>query len=275
VSVPKLGCLCQPIQMACFTLLSHCSTLLHPEWYSWKYPVELFRRYCMGHEPIQLRILPSTTSSGASPPLKSPFVRGFGNYEDEFYSVDLPVFAIHGNHDDPSRDGGNSDLYAALDLLDVANLVNYFGKQEDSKAISIDPILLKKGGTHLALYGLGSMRDERLNRMWRGEQVSFSRPDKRTIPEQNNNNIDDENDDETCPNFFNIFALHQNRDYGRGTKNCIKEDMIPEWMVSSFLFTSCCHRTAVRFWCVIYHRLSLLWARYLSHSLISFPLDGV
>jgi DNA repair exonuclease SbcCD nuclease subunit len=214
--------------------------------------VELFRRYCMGHEPIQIRILPSTTSTSSSSKSNSqggnnstniqsssPFVRGFSNYEDEFYSVDLPVFAIHGNHDDPSRDGGNSDLYAALDLLDVANLVNYFGKQEDSKVITIDPILFQKGSTYVAMYGLGSMRDERLNRMWRSEQVSFSRPDNNINNTNHNknttNNHDDENDDETCPTFFNIFALHQNRDYGRGTKNCIKEDMIPEWMVSMFL----------------------------------------
>jgi double-strand break repair protein MRE11 len=27
------------------------------------------------------------------------------NYEDPNYSVGLPVFCIHGNHDDPSRDG--------------------------------------------------------------------------------------------------------------------------------------------------------------------------
>lgn len=29
---------------------------------------------------------------------------------------------------------------------------------------------------------------------------------------------------------INIFVLHQNRDYGRGRKNCVHETMIPEWM---------------------------------------------
>ena len=29
--------------------------------------------------------------------------------------------------------------------------------------------------------------------------------------------------------YFNIFVLHQNRDYGRGRKNCIHESMIPDW----------------------------------------------
>ena len=30
----------------------------------------------------------------------------------------------------------------------------------------MNPVLLRKGGTSVALYGLGNMRDERLNRMW-------------------------------------------------------------------------------------------------------------
>lgn len=52
---------------------------------------------------------------------------GHVNYEDPFVSVGLPIFSIHGNHDDPTREGGVESL-AALDLLHVANLVNYFGK---------------------------------------------------------------------------------------------------------------------------------------------------
>lgn len=67
----------------------------------------------------------------------------------------------------------------------------------------------------MALYGMGSMRDERLNRMWRDKKVRFLRPAE---------DIDHEDE-----GFFNIFTLHQNRDFGRG-KNCISETMIPEWM---------------------------------------------
>jgi double-strand break repair protein MRE11 len=50
----------------------------------------------------------------------------------------------------------------------------------------------------------------------------------------NNNDLDDDdihnnnNDDEK--KWFNIFTLHQNRDFGRGSKNCVHESMIPEWM---------------------------------------------
>mmetsp|Transcript_11767 Transcript_11767/g.23325 ORF Transcript_11767/g.23325 Transcript_11767/m.23325 type:complete len:979 (+) Transcript_11767:194-3130(+) len=182
--------------------------------------MDIFRRYCMGPGAIQVQVVSGSTSRKEdSKNHKSPFARGYVNYEDANYSVDLPVFSIHGNHDDPSRDGGNSELFAALDLLDVANLVNYFGKQEDTQNIRVDPILLRKGNTKVALYGLGSMRDERLNRMWRGENLTFSRPAETT------GDHDEEN-----PGWFNIFALHQNRDRGRGAKNCIKEDMIPDWI---------------------------------------------
>jgi double-strand break repair protein MRE11 len=84
--------------------------------------------------------------------------------------VDLPVFTIHGNHDDPTRDGG-PDLLSAVDLLAISNLVNYFGRQDEVDNVRVSPVLLRKGDTRVALYGMGSMRDERLNRMWQGKKV--------------------------------------------------------------------------------------------------------
>lgn len=164
----------------------------------------MFRKYCMGPNPISIQIISDQSKN---------FRQGQVNYQNEFYSVDLPVMSIHGNHDDPSREG--TELYAALDLLDCANLVNYFGRQDEINQIQISPILIKKGDTHLALYGLGSMRDERLNRMWQSSKVTFLRPAQ---------------DTDDAPEFFNLFALHQNRDKGRGSKNCVHETMIPEWM---------------------------------------------
>jgi len=107
------------------------------------------------------------------------------------------------------------------DLLAVSNLLNYFGRQDEVDKVDIAPVLLKKGNTKVALYGLGSLRDERLNRMWERQKVRFSRP------EDDNEDDDDEEDQD---GFFNIFTLHQNRDLGRGSKNCVQESMIPEWM---------------------------------------------
>ena len=62
------------------------------------------------------------------------------------------------------------------------------------------------------------MRDERLNRMWASKKVRFLRP------------AEDDGNEEFTDGFFNVFALHQNRDLGRGPKNCVQESMIPEWM---------------------------------------------
>jgi len=46
------------------------------------------------------------------------------NFEDPNLNVGLPVFTIHGNHDDPT----GADSLSAVDLLSTAGLVNYFGK---------------------------------------------------------------------------------------------------------------------------------------------------
>ena len=173
--------------------------------------MEILRRYCMGPEPVKIEFL-----SDAATQLRSALTV---NYQDANYSVGLPLFSIHGNHDDPSRDQGGGELLAALDLLAMSNLVNYFGRQDQVDKIEISPLLLQKGSTRIALYGLGSLRDERLNRMWEQKKVRFLRPE-----------ADDDDDEEEENSFFNIFTLHQNRDLGRGSKNCVQESMVPEWM---------------------------------------------
>ncbi|KAL3788485.1 hypothetical protein ACHAW5_002544 [Stephanodiscus triporus] len=180
--------------------------------------MEILRRYCMGGGSVGFQIV-----SDQKDCLRN-LVTGRANYEDEFYSVDLPVFTIHGNHDDPTRDGG-PDLLSAVDLLAISNLVNYFGRQDEVDNVRVSPVLLRKGDTRVALYGMGSMRDERLNRMWQGKKVKFLRP----ADERGAGGIDDDRDDEER-RWFNIFTLHQNRDLGRGSKNCVHESMIPEWM---------------------------------------------
>jgi double-strand break repair protein MRE11 len=135
------------------------------------------------------------------------------------------------------------------DLFSVTNLINYFGRQEEVDQIQISPISIQKGTTRVALYGLGSLRDERLNRMWEKQKVEFLRPEGDADDSENHLDDDDGDDNNDSFNtkngnegneFFKIFALHQNRDLGRGTKNCIQESMIPDWMdvvvwVSSFV----------------------------------------
>ena len=82
----------------------------------------------------------------------------------------------------------------------MANLVNYFGKTTNVEAIEVSPLLLQKGTSRLALYGLGSCRDERLHRMMRRKQVSFLRPEG-----------DGEGEGEGADDWFSLLVLHQNR----------------------------------------------------------------
>lgn len=88
--------------------------------------MEILRRYVMGSDPVRIQILSDQTQN---------FQSKVVNYQDPSYAVDLPIFSIHGNHDDPSRDPGSKDLLAALDLLSVTNLVNYFGRHEDVEKV--------------------------------------------------------------------------------------------------------------------------------------------
>jgi double-strand break repair protein MRE11 len=81
----------------------------------------------MGPNSVKIRML--------SDPAKN-FQSGSVNYLDPNYSVHLPIFSIHGNHDDPSRDPGCKDMLAALDLLSVSNFINYFGRQDVVEKVS-------------------------------------------------------------------------------------------------------------------------------------------
>ena len=46
------------------------------------------------------------------------------NFNNPHHNVGLPVFTIHGNHDDPA----GVDNLSAVDVLSSCKLVNYFGK---------------------------------------------------------------------------------------------------------------------------------------------------
>ncbi|CAI5722799.1 unnamed protein product [Hyaloperonospora brassicae] len=169
--------------------------------------MRLLRTYCMGDNAVNFTVVSDQSVNFPN--------FGVVNFEDPNYNVELPVFSIHGNHDDPAREGGGdvTQSLAALDLLSAANLVNYFGKSEKVDAVEVFPVLLTKGKTRVAIYGLGNMRDERLNRMFAQGHVVFRRPV--------------EHPDE----WFSIFVVHQNRDdRGRGSKNCVPESVIPDFI---------------------------------------------
>lgn len=58
-------------------------------------------------------------------------------------------------------------------MLSTAGLVNYFGRTGDLKNITISPVLLEKGTNKLALFGLSSVKDERLFRLFKENKVRF------------------------------------------------------------------------------------------------------
>ncbi|XP_068001601.1 double-strand break repair protein MRE11 isoform X1 [Melanerpes formicivorus] len=163
--------------------------------------VESLRRYCMGDRPVQFEILSDQAVNFQHS--KFPLV----NYQDPNLNISIPVFSIHGNHDDPT----GADTLCALDILSCAGLLNHFGRSASVEKIDISPILLCKGRTKIALYGLGSIPDERLYRMFLNKQVTMLRP----------------KEDEDS--WFNLFVLHQNRSK-HGATNYIPEQFLDDFL---------------------------------------------
>lgn len=168
---------------------------------------ELLRKYCMNDRPVTMEFLSDASVNFNH----SAFAHV--NYEDPNLNVGLPVFSINGNHDDLSGQG-----LSALDQLHAAGLVNYFGKYQNLDKLDVSPILLRKadglgGETKVALYGIGSIRDERLNRLFQANKVTFF-------------TFDDTNERDK---WNNILVLHQNR-ARHGPNNFIPENAFPEFM---------------------------------------------
>ncbi|GAM85127.1 hypothetical protein ANO11243_031310 [Dothideomycetidae sp. 11243] len=155
---------------------------------------------CFGDKPCELQML-----SDASEVFQGAF--NHANYEDEDLNVAIPVFSIHGNHDDPSGEGH----YAALDLLQISGLLNYYGRVPESDNIEVRPVLLQKGGTKLALYGLSNVRDERLFRTFRDGKVKFYQPG------------------EQKSDWFNLMSVHQNHHAYTDT-GYLPENFLPSFM---------------------------------------------
>lgn len=171
--------------------------------------IEILRRYCLNDQPVQFQVVSDQTINFAN-------IFGHVNYEDPHFNVGLPVFSIHGNHDDPA----GVDNLSAVDILSACNLVNYFGKMALGGSgvgqITLYPILIRKGTTSVALYGLGNIRDERLNRMFQTPHaVQWMRPETQQGCE--------------VSDWFNILVLHQNR-VKTNPKNAINEHFLPRFL---------------------------------------------
>ena len=92
------------------------------------------------------------------------------------HRIRLPVFAIHGNHDDPV----GLQMLSSLDQLNVNSYVNHFGKVMDIERIQVSPVLFSKGlgsqTVKIALFGIGHIKDERLNMAFENNRISWERP---------------------------------------------------------------------------------------------------
>ncbi|KAI0988288.1 hypothetical protein GJ496_003159, partial [Pomphorhynchus laevis] len=168
--------------------------------------IVLLRRYCLGNSSSIAKTHNFEVVSDQSVNFESsPF--HWANFEDPNLNVTMPIFTIHGNHDDPTGSG----LLSPIDLLNSSGLLNYFGKVMSLDNIELTPLLLRKGITKLAIFGIGSVRDQRLHQLFTRRRVKALRPAK---------DVDE---------WFNIFVLHQNRS-AHGPENFIPENCIPSFI---------------------------------------------
>ncbi|PHH89559.1 hypothetical protein CDD83_5795 [Cordyceps sp. RAO-2017] len=158
------------------------------------------RKNCLGMKPCPLEFL-----SDAAEVFEGAFTHV--NYEDPDINISIPVFSIHGNHDDPSGDGN----FCSLDLLQASGLLNYFGRVAEADNIEAKPILLQKGLTKLALFGLSNVRDERMFRTFRDHKVRWFRPNVQMA------------------DWFNLLAVHQNH-HAHTATSYLPENVLPDWL---------------------------------------------
>jgi len=88
----------------------------------------------------------------------------------------------------------------------VSGVLNYFGKLDlaadeaaadpTDQGIRIKPILLRKGNTNLAMYGVGNVKDARMHYELRSNRVKMFMPEGGEVSEED---------------WFNILLVHQNR----------------------------------------------------------------
>ncbi|KAF6751140.1 DNA repair and meiosis protein Mre11 [Ephemerocybe angulata] len=170
----------------------------------------LLREYTLGEKPIQVELL-SDPDEGKADGFSFPAI----NYEDPNLNVSIPVFSIHGNHDDP-QGAGSSGALCALDILSVSGLLNYMGKfdlpVEDAEAsntgIAVRPVLLRKGNTKLGMYGVGNVKDARMHFELRSNRVRMYMPRDKV-------------------DWFNILLVHQNR-VKHGPQEFVPEGMFDD-----------------------------------------------
>lgn len=204
---------------------------------------QTLRDYCFGNEPVSFDVVSDCNET---------FVDGQLNFRDANFNIQLPVFAIHGNHDPPGPQNTS-----AIEILHSVRLLNYLGKTADPETISIAPVCLAKGDTRVALYGLGNVRDDRLYNTFERGRVSWRRPVLEARPNDDpavaaigervlfpTLNPDGTvrtmseasiaaSEGEFSPDgrWFNVAVVHQNRNrHAREYNSHLDPEWLPPWM---------------------------------------------
>lgn len=164
------------------------------------------RQNCYGDKPCEVEF-----RSDASK-LFDPVV-GKVNYYDENINVAIPVFSIHGNHDDPSGDGH----YAALDLIQMGGLINYFGLVPQADDFEVNSLCLQKGNTVVQLFGISNVRDERLYQTFKAAESSGGQHGVKFSPLAG------------YENHYNICVVHQNH-HAHSATGYLPENFLPGFL---------------------------------------------
>lgn len=156
-------------QADCVLLAGDLFHEVHPSKHTMYRAVSILQKYCVGDRPVSIACVDNQNFRGLDRNTKLP------NYYSENLNVALPVFSIHGNHDEPSGHKG----VASLDILAEAGLVNYFGRMESLNGqVTVAPVTLQKNGSAANLYGIGALRDERLAKMFAEGRIVFEKSEK-------------------------------------------------------------------------------------------------
>lgn len=171
---------------------------------SYYHVMRALREYCWSDKPIEYKLVSDPSDAMATKHFVYP-----AEY-DMNVNVGMPLYAISGNHDDATGE----ELLSPLDILSVGGLINHFGRVIDNEQITVCPLLFNKGKTNLALYGLHSVREERLMKTMASGNLEFLEPDT---------------GDDDDVRWFNLMCIHQNHVHRPGVK-VVEETCLPTFL---------------------------------------------
>jgi double-strand break repair protein MRE11 len=171
---------------------------------SYYHVMRSLREHCWCEKPIEYKLVSDPGDAMATKHFAYP------SEYDMNLNVGMPLYAISGNHDDATGE----ELLSPLDVLSVSGLINHFGRVIDNEQITVCPLLFNKGKTNLALYGLHSVREERLIKTMASGNLEFLEPDT---------------GDDDGIQWFNLMCIHQNHVHRPGVK-VIDETSLPTFL---------------------------------------------